>query len=56
MKEDTIAAIATAAGEGGIGIVRISGEKSFNILKRIFIPVAQNIRPRVLSYGHIINP
>ena len=35
MKEDTIAAIATAAGEGGIGIVRISGEKSFNILKRI---------------------
>lgn len=40
MKEDTIAAIATAAGEGGIGIVRISGEKSFNILKKIFIPVA----------------
>jgi len=56
MKEDTIAAIATAAGEGGIGIVRISGEKSFNILKKIFIPVAQSIKPRVLSYGHIVNP
>ena len=53
MKEDTIAAIATAAGEGGIGIVRISGEKSFNILKKIFIPVAQSIKPRVLSLSLI---
>ncbi|MCR5481765.1 MAG: tRNA uridine-5-carboxymethylaminomethyl(34) synthesis GTPase MnmE [Clostridia bacterium] len=37
--EDTIAAIATAYGEGGIGIVRISGEKSFDILSRIFCTV-----------------
>ena len=36
MREDTIAAIATAAGEGGIGIVRISGEKALDILKKIF--------------------
>lgn len=33
---DTIAAISTAIGEGGIGIVRISGPKSFSIAKQIF--------------------
>ena len=37
--EDTIAAIATAPGEGGIGIVRISGEKSREILEDIFTRV-----------------
>ncbi len=34
--EDTIAAIATAPGEGGIGVVRISGEESRAILEHIF--------------------
>lgn len=33
---DTIAAISTPRGEGGIGIIRISGDKSFEILDRIF--------------------
>ena len=33
---DTIAAISTPRGEGGIGIVRISGDKSFEILNKIF--------------------
>ena len=37
--EDTIAAIATAPGEGGIGIVRISGRESREILEKIFIRV-----------------
>ncbi|MBQ9960632.1 MAG: tRNA uridine-5-carboxymethylaminomethyl(34) synthesis GTPase MnmE [Firmicutes bacterium] len=56
MREDTIAAIATATGEGGIGIVRISGEDSLNILNKIFCPVSGKINNRVLSYGHIIDP
>ena len=34
--ESTIAAISTAYGEGGIGIIRISGEKSEEILNKIF--------------------
>ena len=34
--EDTIAAIATAYGEGGIGIIRISGAESKSILDEIF--------------------
>ena len=37
--EETIAAIATAPGEGGIGIVRISGENAKEILTRIFTRV-----------------
>ena len=37
MREDTIAAIATPAGEGGIGIIRISGPEAKEILGRIFV-------------------
>jgi tRNA modification GTPase len=37
---ETIAAIATAYGEGGIGIIRISGESSEQILRQIFVPVS----------------
>ncbi len=55
MREDTIAAIATAAGEGGIGIIRISGETALDILEKVFIPVSGNIKPRVLSYGHVVD-
>ena len=33
---ETIAAISTAAGVGGIGIIRISGDKSFEIISKIF--------------------
>lgn len=58
--EDTIAAIATAYGEGGIGIVRLSGEESKNILDRIFIPrhdqYKTSIANKRLYYGHIADP
>lgn len=55
--ESTIAAIATSPGESGIGIIRISGEESLNILNKIFYPVSKNLAPkdnhRRLIYGHI---
>ncbi len=35
---DTIAAIGTPQGEGAIGIVRVSGNDAYKILKKIFIP------------------
>ena len=35
---DTIAAIATPPGSGGIGIIRISGSRSYHILNRVFHP------------------
>lgn len=37
-KQDTIAAIATAPGNGGIGIVRISGPDAEKILREVFVP------------------
>ena len=49
--EDTIAAIATAIGEGGIGIVRISGEESLNIAEKVF--KGKKLEDKVLTYGHI---
>ncbi len=58
MKNRTIAAIATAPGEAGIGIVRISGDESIGILKKVFIPKKEididDIPSRTLVYGHAI--
>lgn len=50
----TIAAISTAPGIGGIGIIRMSGKESFDILKKIFVPVS-NIPEKGYSikYGKI---
>lgn len=39
---DTIAAIATSFGEGGIGIIRISGDNAFNIANKIFVAFDKN--------------
>ena len=55
-----IAAISTAPGIGGIGIVRISGERCFNILEKIFVPKnmqdIEKINGYTIKYGKIINP
>ncbi len=55
--EDTIAAIATAPGEGGIGVVRISGEKSKEILEKIFLKKnsEKDLVPRMMHYGFVRN-
>ena len=50
----TIAAISTALGNGGIGIVRMSGEDCFKILDKIFKPKSNSdIKPYTIKYGHI---
>ncbi len=56
--ENTIAAISTAAGNGGIGIVRLSGKNTFNIINKIFIPKNKEnkIKGYNIKYGNIINP
>lgn len=53
----TIAAIATPAGSGGIGIIRISGPKAQSILKRVFAPQHEQSKPTpyLLRFGRIIN-
>lgn len=60
---DTIAAISTPIGEGGIGIVRISGDQSLDLLSKIFEPANKDIKKnnkdqllipsRILTYGKI---
>ena len=60
MMDDTIAAIATAPGEAGIGIVRLSGSEAIPILDKLFVPTKKNsvleYANRRLVHGHIIHP
>ena len=57
MKEDTIAAIATAPGQGGLGIVRISGPETEKILREVFRPAglknADGWESHRMMYGRI---
>lgn len=56
----TIVAISTSPGTGGIGIIRISGEKTFDIIERIFKQKnymnINEIKGYTMKYGNIINP
>lgn len=54
---ETIAAISTATGNGGIGIIRMSGKECFNILEKIFRPIkrSENISGYTIKYGHIMD-
>lgn len=56
--EKTIVAISTASGNGGIGIIRLSGRQSFEIIDKIFIPKnkSKNIKGYTMKYGNIVNP
>ena len=52
--EKIIAAISTATGEAGIGIVRMSGEKAFEIADKVFKPAnSTEFHNRKMTYGHI---
>ncbi len=48
----TIVAISTAIGNSGIGIIRMSGENSFEIIKKIFKPKSKmvDITPNTIKY------
>lgn len=58
---ETIAAISTATGNGGIGIIRMSGENCFNILEKVFRTSKNNkiniekIKGYTIQYGYIID-
>lgn len=49
---ETICALATATG-GAIGIIRISGPKTLEILSDIFTKSLTKARPNTIHYGHI---
>ncbi len=56
--EDTIAAVSTPMGNGGIGIVRLSGENALDILGRIFVPACgkkvSELKSHTINYGKIV--
>ncbi len=58
--DDPIAAVSTPIGNGGIGIVRISGKGSVDIADMIFIPAdgekISGKRSHTISYGRIADP
>ena len=58
-ENDTIAAVATPPGVGGIGVIRVSGPDAFSLVMPLFkqrhghtgLPISH-----MLTYGHIIDP
>jgi tRNA modification GTPase len=58
--EDTIAAISTPIGQGGIGIVRLSGPESVPIAKRVFKSVRKaditEAKAPSIMYGRVVDP
>ncbi len=56
--EDTIIAISTPAGRGGLGIVRLSGQRALAVAKKFFKPRKKpwvDVRPRNVVLGDIYN-
>ncbi|CAM3113062.1 tRNA uridine-5-carboxymethylaminomethyl(34) synthesis GTPase MnmE [Lactiplantibacillus plajomi] len=54
---DTIAAISTPPGEGGISIIRISGDQTFNVVAQIFKGKdLSKVQSHTINYGHIVDP
>ena len=59
MQNDTIAAIGTPSGYGGIGVIRVSGQEAFDLVlpllerpdKRTDLPPSH-----MLTYGHVVDP
>ena len=54
MNNDTICALATAPG-GALGIIRISGHQTLEILSRIFSKDLTKAHPNTIHYGHIMD-
>ena len=57
--ENTIAAISTPVGAGGIAIVRMSGKNAVSVLERVFIPAGNksvyDIKSHTVTYGNIVD-
>jgi tRNA modification GTPase len=53
LKNDTIAALSTAAGKSAIAVVRLSGENAFEIINKIFQTKSSD--EKQVKYGYIID-
>lgn len=58
MTQDTIAAIATAPGQGGVSIVRLSGPEAERVMMRVFRPAKSGLtalESHRMTYGHVLD-
>ena len=56
-ESDTIAAISTPVGEGGISIIRISGDDALKVAQRIYKGKdLSKVASHTINYGHIVDP
>ncbi len=56
LRDDTIAAISTPAGRGGIGVVRISGKDALPLARQFFRSSAEINTPNRAQFGRIVDP
>ena len=60
MLDDTIAAIATPLGEGGLAVIRISGAEALAVADRCFAPAGEaSVKPsaaatHTIQFGHVV--
>lgn len=52
---ETIAAIATPPGEGGVAIIRISGKEALDVAARVFTGPVHSYKTHTAHYGQILN-
>lgn len=52
---DTIAAIATAPGEGGVAMIRISGKQALAVAEKVYSGPLRKYRSHTAHYGKILN-
>lgn len=54
-QDETIAAIATPPGEGGVAIIRISGKEAIAVTEKIYSGKIRSYASHTLHFGHIVN-
>jgi tRNA modification GTPase len=57
---DTIAAVATGMNQGGIGIIRVSGDRAIEVVDSVFVPKkkgkdVKNLKSYTAAYGNIVD-
>ncbi|NBR85707.1 MAG: tRNA uridine-5-carboxymethylaminomethyl(34) synthesis GTPase MnmE, partial [Verrucomicrobia bacterium] len=55
MLSDTIAAIATPLGEGGLAVLRVSGPQALAVADKVFVPVGKSSQKPSAAASHTIH-
>jgi len=55
MIDDTIAAIATPLGEGGLAVIRLSGHDALDVAEKIFVPIGPSAKSPTAAPSHTLH-